>query len=116
MDRIARFELDYDFVPDIDALKYALICIFESAPVFHSQFIDNHIAPYWKVCDSQVYSLMNFHTLNPPSIQIKKKGEEHYQYPHKSPHSPFQPHSPHWSSYCLCGSYMVAQQKGSNSW
>ena len=31
MDRIARFELDYDFVPDIDALKYALICTFESA-------------------------------------------------------------------------------------
>ena len=28
---------------------------------------------YWKVCDSQVYSLMNFHTLNPPSTQIKKK-------------------------------------------
>ncbi len=54
MDRIARFELDYDFIPDIDALKYALICIFESAPVFHSQFIDNHIAPYWKVCDYHI--------------------------------------------------------------
>ena len=34
MDRIARFELDYDFIPDIDALKYALICAFEAAPVF----------------------------------------------------------------------------------
>ena len=54
MDRIARFELDYDFIPDIEALKYALICIFESAPVFHSQFIDNHIAPYWKVCDYHI--------------------------------------------------------------
>jgi len=54
MDRIARFELDYNFIPDIDALKYALICIFESAPVFHSQFIDNHIVPYWRVCDYNI--------------------------------------------------------------
>ena len=54
MDRIARFELDYDFIPDIDALKYALICAFEAAPVFHSQFIDNHITPYWKVCDYHI--------------------------------------------------------------
>ena len=54
MDRIARFELDYDFVPDIEALKFALICIFEAAPVFHSQFIDNHINPYWRVCDYNI--------------------------------------------------------------
>lgn len=54
MDRIARFELEYDFIPDVNALKYALICAFESAPVFHSQFIDNHIAPYWKVCDYHI--------------------------------------------------------------
>ena len=31
MDRIARFELDYDFVPDIAALKYALICIISAS-------------------------------------------------------------------------------------
>ena len=59
MDRIARFELDYDFVPDVDALKYALICIFEAAPVFHSQFIDNHIVPYWKVCDYHIDEVLS---------------------------------------------------------
>ena len=59
MDRIARFELDYDFVPDIDALKYALICIFESAPVFHSQFIDNHINPYWRVSDYHIDEVLS---------------------------------------------------------
>ncbi len=58
MDRIARFELDYDFIPDIDAFKYALICIFESAPVFHSQFIDNHINPYWKVSDYHIDDIL----------------------------------------------------------
>ncbi len=54
MDRIARFELDYNFVPNIDALKFALICFFENAPVFHSQFIDNHIAPFWRVADYHI--------------------------------------------------------------
>lgn len=54
MDRIARFELDYDFIPDIDALKNVIICFFEFAPVFHSRFIDNHIAPYWKVSDYHI--------------------------------------------------------------
>lgn len=58
MDRIARFELDYDFVPQIDALKYALICIFEAAPVFHSKFIDNHINPYWLVSDYNVDEIL----------------------------------------------------------
>lgn len=58
MDRIARFELDYDFVPEIEALKYALICIFEAAPVFHSQFVDNHINPYWRVCDYNVDDIL----------------------------------------------------------
>lgn len=54
MDRIARFELDYDFVPDIEALKNIIICFLESAPVFHSKFTDNHIAPYWKVSDYHI--------------------------------------------------------------
>lgn len=54
MDRIARFELDYDFIPDIDALKNVIICFLEAAPVFHSRFVDNHIAPYWKVSDYHI--------------------------------------------------------------
>ncbi|MGN0573541.1 MAG: hypothetical protein ACI4IX_06340 [Acutalibacteraceae bacterium] len=54
MDRIARFEIDYDFVPDTDALKNIIICMLESAPVFHSSFVDNHIRPYWKVEDYHI--------------------------------------------------------------
>lgn len=51
MDRIARFSLSYDFVPDIDALKTVLVCLFEKAPIMHSRVVDNHILPYWRVCD-----------------------------------------------------------------
>lgn len=54
MDRMAHFEIEYDFVPDIGALKNIIICMIESAPVFHSAFIDNHINTYWKVSDYHV--------------------------------------------------------------
>ncbi len=54
MDRIARFEIEYDFIPNIRVLKTVLICLIESAPVFHSKFIDNHINPYWKVSDYHI--------------------------------------------------------------
>ncbi|MBR5247081.1 MAG: hypothetical protein IKV25_06920 [Clostridia bacterium] len=51
MDINARFRLDYDFIPDINAIKTVLISLFEHSPILHSKFVDNHIAPYWKVCD-----------------------------------------------------------------
>ena len=54
MDRIARFEIEYDFIPNIRVLKTVLLCLVESAPVFHSKFIDNHINPYWKVSDYHI--------------------------------------------------------------
>lgn len=54
MDRIARFEIEYDFIPNIRVLKTVLLCLIESAPVFHSRFIDNHINPYWKVSDYHI--------------------------------------------------------------
>ncbi len=54
MDRIARFEIEYDFIPNVSVLKTVLICLIESAPVFHSKFIDNHINPYWKVSDYRI--------------------------------------------------------------
>ena len=37
MDRIARFEIEYDFIPNITVLKTVLLCLVESAPVFHSK-------------------------------------------------------------------------------
>jgi len=54
MDRIARFEIEYDFIPNIRVLKTVLLCLIESAPVLHSKFIDNHIKPYWKVSDYHI--------------------------------------------------------------
>lgn len=58
MDRIARFEIEYDFIPDIRVLKTVLLCLIESAPVFHSKFIDNHISPYWKVSDYHIDDIL----------------------------------------------------------
>ncbi len=58
MDRIARFEIEYDFIPDISVLKTVLLCLIETAPVFHSKFIDNHINPYWKVSDYHIDDIL----------------------------------------------------------
>ena len=54
MDRIARFRLDYEFIPNFDAVKTVLLSLFEHSPILHSKFVDNHIAPYWKVCDYNI--------------------------------------------------------------
>ena len=48
-DRMVHVALWYDFEIDINILKTVLICFFEKAPVLHSSFVDNKIAPYWKV-------------------------------------------------------------------
>lgn len=58
MDRIARFELDYDVIPDIEAFKAVIMAFFETAPVFHSRFVDNHIAPYWQVSDYNIDDIL----------------------------------------------------------
>ena len=54
MDRLARFEVDYDFLVDEEAFKNVAVCALESAPFIHSQVIINPIAPYWKVADYNV--------------------------------------------------------------
>ena len=38
-DRMVHVELEYDFIPDIDALKTVIICAFEKVPVLHSRSI-----------------------------------------------------------------------------
>ncbi len=48
-DRMVHVELNYDFVPDIEALKTVIICAFEKAPVLHSKFVDHKLYTYWKV-------------------------------------------------------------------
>ena len=34
MDRTVRFALYYDYIPDIEALKKVVICLFEKSPIF----------------------------------------------------------------------------------
>ena len=60
MDRIARFRLDYDFVPDEGALKNALTDLYEASPVFHSRFVNNPINPYWVVSDYKIEDSLVF--------------------------------------------------------
>lgn len=60
MDRIARFRLDYDFVPDEAAFKKALTALYEASPVFHSRFVNNPINPYWLVCEYKIEDSLTF--------------------------------------------------------
>ena len=48
-DRMVHVELNYDFVPDIDALKTVVICAFEKIPVLHSKFVDTKLSTHWQV-------------------------------------------------------------------
>lgn len=48
-DRMVHVELNYNFVPDIEALKTVIICAFEKAPVLHSKFVDTKISTHWEV-------------------------------------------------------------------
>lgn len=68
MDRMVHFELDYDFVPDVEALKTVIICFFEAAPVMHSSFVDNHIAPYWRVCDYHIDEVLTVKEVDDLSV------------------------------------------------
>ena len=54
MDRIVRFEIEYDFIPNLRVFKTVLLCLIESAPVLHSKFVDNHINPFWRVSDYHI--------------------------------------------------------------
>ncbi len=51
MDRVARFYLCYDFVPDVKALQAAVLALYAQAPVFHSVFVAHPVKPYWLVSD-----------------------------------------------------------------
>lgn len=48
-DRMVHVELNYDFVPDIEALKTVIICAFEKVPVLHSKFVDKKLSTHWEV-------------------------------------------------------------------
>lgn len=48
-DRMVHVELNYDFIPDIEALKTVIICAFEKVPVLHSKFVDTKLSTHWQV-------------------------------------------------------------------
>ncbi len=60
MDRMARFEVDYDFIIDIEKFKNVVICCLECAPFMHSEVINSPIAPYWRVADYHIDDMVHF--------------------------------------------------------
>ena len=62
-DRMVHVELNYDFVPDIEALKTVIICAFEKVPVLHSRFVDNKLWTHWEIMP---YKIDNVFTVSYP--------------------------------------------------
>lgn len=60
MDRIARFRLDYNFVPDKETFSKALSDLYEASPVFHSHFVNSPVNPYWVVSDYKIEDSLTF--------------------------------------------------------
>lgn len=71
MDRMARFEVDYDFHIDEEAFKNVAICCLECAPFMHSQVIKSPITPYWKVSDYNINDMVFAKTVD--DIEKAKK-------------------------------------------
>ncbi len=60
MDRMARFEVDYDFIIDEEAFKNVAICCLECAPFMHSKVVNSPLSPYWKVSDYHIDQMVTF--------------------------------------------------------
>ncbi len=60
MDRLARFEMDYDFVIDVEKFRNTAVCCLETVLCFRSQVINHPLAPYWKVAE---YTIDEFLTV-----------------------------------------------------
>ncbi len=54
MDRLARFEMDYDFVVDAEKFKTVALCCLETVLILRSQVINHPVAPYWRVSDYDI--------------------------------------------------------------
>lgn len=76
-DRMVHVELNYDFVPDIEALKTVIICAFEKAPVLHSKFVDNKLWTHWEV---RPYNIDDVFTVSYPDDVEKAVDEFLTQY------------------------------------
>lgn len=71
-DRMVHVELDYDFRINVDALKTVLVCFLEKAPVLHSEFIDNHIRPFWKVKTYDIDEIVTVYETDEADLEEEK--------------------------------------------
>ena len=74
MDRLARFELDYDFTVDIEKFRNVAVCCLETVLCLRSQVINHPVSPYWKVSD---YNVDEFVTVK-ETDNIHKEREEFF--------------------------------------
>ena len=75
MDRLARFEMDYDFEVDTEIFLNTAVCCLESFPQLHSQVIYHPVSPYWKVAD---YNVNDFVTVK-YTDDIEKEREDFFR-------------------------------------
>ena len=68
MDRLARFEMDYDFEVDTEIFLNTAVCCLESFPLLHSQVIYHPVSPYWKVAD---YNVNDFVTVKYVPLDVE---------------------------------------------
>lgn len=76
-DRMVHVELNYDFIPDIEALKTVIICAFEKVPVLHSKFVDNKLWTHWEI---QPYNIDDVFSVSYPDDMEKAVDEFLTQY------------------------------------
>ena len=60
MDRMARFEVDYDFIIDEKKFKNVAVCCLETVLTLRSKVVRNPISPYWRICDYNVNDFVTF--------------------------------------------------------
>ncbi len=75
MDRLARFEVDYDFIIDEEKFKAVAICLLECFPIMHSKVVLNPITPYWRICDYRIYQMVDYKVVD----DIDKTREEFFK-------------------------------------
>ena len=59
MDRLARFEMDYDFIVDAEVFRTVAVCCLETVTFLRSQVINHPIAPYWRVADYDITDFLD---------------------------------------------------------
>lgn len=71
-DRMVHAEIDYDFEINETAFKTVVLCFFEKAPIFHSSFTDNKVAPYWTVEKYNINDVVLVVRTDEESLEAKK--------------------------------------------